>query len=67
MTNAEKYKEVFGLEVDPEMCPTTECELCPCGMMNHVNSDVCCISGCTREWWKKEYKEVVDNGKKETT
>lgn len=61
MTNAEKYKEVFGMEVDPSMCPTTDCEVCPCGMKNNLG-DISCIAECTYKWWKKEYKEVVNNG-----
>lgn len=61
MTNAEKYKEVFGMEVDPSMCPTTTCDVCPCAMKNNLG-DISCTGGCTYEWWKKEYKEVVNNG-----
>lgn len=45
MTNAEKYKEVFGMEVDPSMCPTKDCSNCPC-------------ENCrtTSTFWEKEYK-----------
>ena len=46
MTNAEKYKEVFGMEVDPDMCPTKDCSNCPC-------ED--CFTNLT--FWKKEYKK----------
>ena len=56
MTNAEKYKEVFGMEVDPTLCPTTECENCPCALKN-IKGDITCFGGCTYEWWKSEYKE----------
>lgn len=53
MSNAEKYKEVFGLDVDREMCPTKECEFCPCrntdGGLN--------LCGGTYAWWDSEYKE----------
>ena len=58
MTNAEKYKEVFGMEVDPSTCPTKECEDCPCALMNHINSDVLCTGGSSYEWWNREYPEV---------
>ncbi|MBR2553847.1 MAG: hypothetical protein IKE94_03195 [Aeriscardovia sp.] len=57
MTNAEKYKEVFGMEVDPKNCPTLKCMECPC--CKHVGSgqDVCNMD--TRAWWLyEEYKEV---------
>ena len=29
ITNAEKYKEVFGFEPEKTMCPTPDCEKCP--------------------------------------
>ena len=29
MTNAEKYKEVFGLDPDTNTCPTMNCSDCP--------------------------------------
>lgn len=45
MTNAEKYKEVFGMEVDQDMCPTKDCPNCPCEN---------CETAST--FWKKEYK-----------
>ena len=53
MTNAEKYKEVFGLEPDIMACPTNECAKCP---------GVCygALSVCT--WWNEEYKEANDDG-----
>lgn len=60
MTNAEKYKEVFGMEVDPGSCPARECEKCPCGKMSK-SGDVDCVGGATYEWWKKEYKETTND------
>ena len=45
MTNAEKYKEVFGMEVDQDMCPTKDCPNCPCEN---------CETAST--FWEKEYK-----------
>lgn len=29
ITNAEKYKEVFGFEPEKTMCPTPDCGKCP--------------------------------------
>jgi hypothetical protein len=49
MTNAEKYKEVFGMEVDTDMCPTRNCPECPCNLKN-------CHTETT--FWNSEYKEV---------
>ena len=66
MTNAEKYKEVFGMDVDPSNCPSRDCIDCPCGQRNEIG-DFSCYGASTYEWWKKEYKEVVNNGKEETT
>lgn len=57
MTNAEKYKEVFGMEVDPSACPTKECEYCPCALKNDLG-EISCIGGSTYEWWNREYKEA---------
>ena len=48
MTNAEKYKEVFGLTPDKSSCPTVNCEDCP----GHVEE---CLGYC--KWWDEEYKE----------
>ena len=47
MTNAEKYKEVFGFEPDTNRCPTTNCQDCPAEVEQ-------CI--CTCAWWDSEYK-----------
>lgn len=51
MTNAEKYKEIFGMEVDPDMCPTKDCSNCPCCKDCHTNST----------FWKEEYKGGAKN------
>ena len=50
MTNAEKYKEVFGFEPDKNMCPTTSCQECPGEVQE-------CI--CTCAWWDSEWRGVV--------
>ena len=48
MTNAEKYKEVFGLEPDIDVCPTFLCSRCPLENKCEGNKDI---------WWLSEYKE----------
>ena len=55
MTNAEKYKEVFGIE-HPN-CPTRYCLSCP--MFNecyktHSQSDELSPNA---KWWDSDYKE----------
>ena len=55
MTNAEKYQEVFGLIVDHSMCPTTDCDVCPC-VSKDSKGNVSCVGGCTYKWWDEEYK-----------
>jgi hypothetical protein len=51
MTNAEKYKEVFGFE-HPD-CPTWLCPSCPvfntCSVKN--------LPDLASDWWNSEYKE----------
>ena len=54
MTNAEKYKEVFGITPDPQACPTYECTECPC----YDPDSVGCHCSSTHKWWAAEYKEV---------
>ena len=52
MTNAEKYKEVFGFPPDKNLCPTESCKDCP-GNLNEQ-----CL--CTCEWWESEYTEATN-------
>lgn len=51
MTNAEKYKEVFGFE-HPD-CPTWHCPSCPIfkECLEHHFSEI------AHQWWNSEYKE----------
>lgn len=55
MTNAEKYKEIFGFE-NPN-CPTWNCPSCPvfedC-RRTHSQYDALSLSA---KWWNSEYKE----------
>lgn len=51
MTNAEKYKEVFGIEPDIEVCPARTCSECPIG----ADHEGLCTSK-KNNWWLKEYK-----------
>lgn len=54
MTNAEKFKEVFGVDPDMSVCPLYAC------------SDMCKYNrgpqgpGCSYSWWNDEFKEVKD-------
>lgn len=48
MTNAEKYKEVFGMEPAKECCPTSSCSDCPGKLDDH--------GLCTFNFWNKEYE-----------
>lgn len=54
MTNAEKFKEVFGFEPDPdvenEFCIFTETD---CEKMGVQDCDDC----PNNDWWDHEYKE----------
>lgn len=61
MTNAEKYKEVFGMDVDPSNCPSSDCLDCPCAQRNALG-DFSCIGASTYEWWKKEYNDPKSSG-----
>lgn len=48
MTNAEKYKEVFGFKPDKGACPAETCDTCP----GHVEQFLCSCN-----FWEDEYKE----------
>lgn len=53
MTNAEKFKEVFGIEPDMEVCPV-ECAQGYVGPWCPFYEEL--DNGCHGErWWKKEY------------
>ena len=58
MTNAEKFKEVFGFTPEPEFsCGCTPKKVCREQEKKHgeKSSEVC--SDCPfRDWWNKEYK-----------
>ena len=56
MTNAEKYAEVFGIPVDKSMCPTMDCNVCPCVAKNTMG-DISCLSSYSENWWNSTYKE----------
>lgn len=60
MTNAEKYKEVFGMYVDDSVCPTNNCCVCPCAS-HDSEGNFNCEGARTYEWWDKEYKEVEED------
>ena len=50
MTNAEKYKEIFGFAPDRGNCPADDCTYCP------INSCVQKGPSVSIEWWSSEYK-----------
>ena len=52
MTNAEKYKEIFGFEPDKGSCPTRLCKRCPLS----PDSKSPCPAGYPYHWWELEYK-----------
>lgn len=53
MTNAEKYKEVFGFPPDYGNCPTEWCCECPITTKTYD-----CLK--TSDWWNEEYKGVTN-------
>lgn len=53
MTNAEKYKEVFGFEPDIKSCPTDNCNVCPLANQKYCTEN-------KSDWWNSEYKEKAD-------
>ena len=54
MTNAEKYKEIFGLEPEIESCPVYDCIHCP--MYNDKPGEYYCRKNTGQNWWDGEYK-----------
>lgn len=57
MNNAEKYKEVFGVEPDLMSCIADRCSNCPLRCCVKIAEDrgVKCID-IVKEWWNSEYK-----------
>lgn len=51
MTNAEKYKEVFGFEPDRSMCIAISCDKCPVYEQGSCVGDI--------DWWGEEYVGVL--------
>lgn len=56
MTNAEKYKEVFGMKVDPTSCPTESCPDCPLRETDNSGRIISCSGGRMYDWWREEYR-----------
>lgn len=58
MTNAEKYKEVFGFFPDYGNCPADDCIECPCVRKDSMGNTLCYAreSHTTYDWWQEEYK-----------
>lgn len=58
MTNAEKYKEIFGFEPDTTSCPTEECGNCPLRHCTKMSEETGIkTSLLIKAWWSGEYKE----------
>lgn len=56
MTNAEKYKEVFGFYPSFTDCVCEMCEKCP---IDNGNLDyLSCVDEHKIDYWNSEYKEV---------
>lgn len=53
MTNADKYKEVFGVSPDMGRCITDKCQECPL-------SDTYCTNDARKNWWASEYQVRTD-------
>lgn len=54
MTNAEKFKAVFGVELYSGFCPHIETEVC-------IEHD-CCADCPYENWTEQEYKKDSTNG-----
>ena len=55
MTNAEKFKEIFGFE--PSKCSCPVISLVNCWNCKGFHRDTNCIES---DWWNSEYKEKTD-------
>ena len=55
MTNAEKFKEVFGIELDLESMD--ELNICFCDMIDHeFCADLNCNKCPVEDFWRKKYE-----------
>lgn len=62
MTNAEKFKEVFGIEIDCGSCNPYPCDPYNCKFWNQCNAgDRQCAS-----WWDWEFEEPQAKNKLES-
>lgn len=50
MTNAEKFREVFGRNPDKSTCPLDDCTTC-----KYLQGAL-----CTHQWWNDEFKEAYN-------
>ena len=58
MTNAEKYKEVFGFEPSYTDCIADKCDECPLGRLRNCIDYLSCVDEFKVDWWNSEYKEM---------
>lgn len=56
MTNLEKFKEVFGYNIDEDVClGGVNCHECVCGKFRAEYG-----SECSNKFWQSEYKEPTE-------
>lgn len=58
MTNAEKFKEVFGMTPNKDSCPIFSSKICSEQLKKHFNDpcEDCCKDCPFEDWWNKEYR-----------
>jgi hypothetical protein len=54
MTNEEKFKEVFGFDIDIYACVGDVCTECPLHDCKHSSEE--CTYSIREAWWSNEYK-----------
>ena len=55
MTNKEMYEKVFGMPAALN-CPTSDCNVFPCGIKDDKDG-IACYASRVDEWWDSEYKK----------
>lgn len=55
MTNAEKFKEVFGFEPAKDVCPDESCSIAKDYVKTHSPHSYSC-DDCIGWWWDSEYQ-----------
>lgn len=64
MTNAQKYKEIFGFEPSQTDCVCDQCENCPIQREHNGTLDfLSCVDEFKCDWWDSEYKSPESEDK----